>query len=105
MQIVNNSSAKRILSSSQIQNILRTSANLDILLDKAFEFIGKNQGIIGYDMIAMRADVPLTLNKGEVELSVQFANMGNLKSKYQLEVTYSRTMKKFNLNEKVPSLF
>ncbi len=102
---LNISTAKRILSSSQIQNLLRTTNNQKILLNKAFEYIGKHQSQIGYEVVSIRADVPVTPNKGEVELAIQIGIRGNPKSNKMFEITYSRKLKKFNIDEELPNLF
>jgi hypothetical protein len=103
--MINQANAKKILSNGQLQALLKSATNKDILLSKAFELVGRSRTQIGYEVIAMRADVPSTPNKGEVELTMQLGVIGEPKANKMYELTYSRKMKKISFDEETPNLF
>jgi hypothetical protein len=99
---MNPATAKALLNSPQLKNILKNSRKKEQLLAKAFEFIGKSQPRIGYDTLTIKADLS-TDPKGEVSLTVQLGNFGTTNHK-MFELAYSRKMRVFSFDEEKPNL-
>jgi hypothetical protein len=101
---INDANAKRILSSGQVQSILKNVHTEEQVLKKMWEYIGKNQSQIGYDVVAMKAILPPELHKGEVEVTVQFNILDSSSKKMMYEMTWSRKLKKFNIDDQEPNM-
>jgi hypothetical protein len=101
---INPSVCKRILFSGQMQSVLKSATTKEQLVAKAFDVVGRHQKAMGYDVLAVRAEMPDDPKKGEVELTVQVGSIGDPRQNKMYEVTFSRRVQKFTIDEQSPTL-